>query len=186
MRKFLVGSLVLASMGSGAVVMGQAAFASGPTQQCNTSVAKTPAGDVSVLAPSGASTAGELQACSNSSPIVDGTATAEGSGGASGVNGYVIANGEPGSPATGYIGVEGSAGPTGGSANVVGCSSGDYSNGSATNPSNSDGSATQPNDGPGTTDSNGNNVIVGTNGNSLSQTATGNCAITNEPHPALP
>lgn len=189
MRRFLVGVLVAGAAGGGVVLSGVvAASASGPTTQCNTSVPLGPLGTTSVLAPSGANTSGELQVCESGSPIVDGTATAEGNANPPG--GYAVADGS-GSPghATGYIGVEG--GTSG--ANVVGCSQGDYDNGQAPpNNSNSDytnpttgqtSNAPGPNDGAGTTDSNGNNIIVGTGGNSLAQTATGPCSVANEPAP---
>ncbi|HUC36966.1 MAG TPA: hypothetical protein VMR97_07580 [Acidimicrobiales bacterium] len=183
MRKFLIGSLLAATFGGGAVsagvVLASPAFATGPTTQCNTSLPSTPLGTTSVLAPSGASTSGELQVCESGSPVIDGTATAEGSGGSSGVNGYAVANGDPGTNATGYVGVEGGAGPSGGSANVVGCSSGDYNNGTNSNTDGTNGtSAPGPNDG--VTDSNGNNVIVGSGGNTLSSVASGPCSVTNE------
>jgi hypothetical protein len=188
MRKFIVGTLLFAGAGGGVVLSGAAmSFASGPTTQCNTPLPSTPLGQTSVLAPSGASTSGELQVCESNSPIVNGTATAEGSGGPNGVTGYVVANGDPGSNATGYIGAEGTVSPSTQSANVVGCSSGDYNNGTNSNTDGTGGtSAPGPNDGTGTTDANGNNVIVGTSGNSLAQTATGTCSVTNEPQPAVP
>jgi hypothetical protein len=181
MRKFLVGTLLFAGVGGGVVLSGAAmSFASGPTQQCDTPLPATPVGTTSVLAPGGANTSGEVQVCENGSPIVDGTATAEGSAGPP-PGGYAVADGS-GAPggATGYIGVEGGAG----GANVVGCSKGDYNNGTNSNTDGANGtSAPGPNDGSGTTDSNGNNVIVGTSGNSLAQTATGPCSVTNEPAP---
>ena len=188
MRRFLIGVLVAGAAGGGVVLSGVvAASASGPTTQCNTNVPVGPLGTTSVLAPSGANTSGELQVCESGSPVIDGTATAEGNANPPG--GYAIADGS-GSPghATGYIGVEG--GTSG--ANVVGCSQGDYDNGQAPpNNSNSDGTSSTgtpqnapgPNDGAGTTDSNGNNIIVGSGGNSLAQTATGPCSVTNEPAP---
>lgn len=182
MRKFLVGSLLVATIGGGAVVMGaSSAFASGPTEQCNTYAPATPVGTTGVDAPGGANTSGELQVCENNSPVIDGTATA--SGNANPPGGYLVADGS-GSPghATGYIGVEG--GTSG--ANVVGCSAGDYNN---TNPSSSNGgtnsdgtggtSAPSPNDGV-TDGSNGNNVIVGSSGNTLADIASGPCSVTNE------
>jgi hypothetical protein len=196
MRRVLVGALLLAGSGAGVLLSGvMSASAAGPTEQCHTNLPSTPLGQTSVLAPSGASTAGELQVCENSSPVVDGTVTAEGSGGPGGVNGYVIANGQPGTNATGYIGVEGTVGPSSSpSVNVVGCSSGDYDNGNPSNPANLDGTnsngqpeqAPGPNDGQGTTDANGNNVIVGTSGNSLAETASGPCSVTKEPTPPAP
>ncbi|HAM03875.1 MAG TPA: hypothetical protein DCQ30_16865 [Acidimicrobiaceae bacterium] len=155
-----------------------AASATGPTTQCTTSAPSTPLGDTSVLAPGGANTSGEIQVCEANSPVVNGTVTAEGNANPPG--GYLIANGDPGSNATGYIGVEG--GTSG--ANVVGCSSGDYNNGTNSNTDGTNGtSAPGPNDGTGTTDANGNNIIVGTGGQSLAQTATGPCSVTNEPKP---
>jgi hypothetical protein len=182
MRKFLVGSLLFAAAGGGVVLSGAASsFATGPTEQCNTAVpAPTNAlGTTSVLAPSGPNTSGELQVCEDGSPIVDGTATAEGNANPPG--GYAVADGS-GAPghATGYIGVEGGTG----GADVVGCSQGDYNNGTNSNtdgPNNTSGPG--PNDGAGTTDANGNNIIVGTDGNSLAETATGPCSVTNEPAP---
>jgi hypothetical protein len=182
MRRFLVGSLVAASIGGGVVIMGATSALAGPTEQCTTALPATPLGTTSVLPPGGASTSGELQVCENNSPVVDGTLTAEGNANPPG--GYLVADGS-GSPghATGYIGVEGGTG----GANVVGCSQGDYDNGSSTNPANNDGlngtQAPGPNDGSGTTDANGNNVIVGTSGNSLAETVTGPCSVTNEPAP---
>lgn len=183
MRKFLVGSLLVAAAGGGVVLSGAAlAGASGPTQQCNTSGPVNPGGlgTISVLAPGGANTSGELQVCENGSPIVDGTVTAEG-GATPTPGGYLVADGS-GAPghATGYIGVEGGAS----GANVVGCSQGDYNNGTNSNTDGANGtSGPGPNDGTGTTDANGNNVIVGTSGNSLAETATGPCSVTNEPAP---
>lgn len=173
MRRFLVGSLLAASIGGGVVMTASTAFA-GPTEQCNTYAPATPVGTTGVLAPSGANTSGELQVCENNSPIVDGTVTADGNANPPG--GYLIANGS-GAPghATGYIGVEG--GTSG--ANVVGCSAGDYNNGTNSNNDGTSGtSAPGPNDG--VTDSNGNNIIVGSGGNTLADVASGPCSVTNE------
>lgn len=180
MRRLIVGALLVAGSGGGVVLSGaMTASAAGPTQQCTTSAPSTPLGQTSVLAPGGANTSGEIQVCENGSPVVDGTATAEGNANPPG--GYLVADGS-GTPghATGYIGVEG--GTSG--ANVVGCSQGDYNNGTDSNTDGTNGtSAAGPNDGSGTTDANGNNVIVGSSGNSLAETATGPCSVANEPAP---
>jgi hypothetical protein len=187
MRRILVGVLLAGAAGGGVILSGVvAASASGPTMQCNSTLPSTPLGSTQIDQPGGANTSGEIQVCETGSPIVDGTVTAEGNANPPG--GYLVADGS-GSPghATGYIGVEG--GTSG--ANVVGCSQGDYDNGSSTNPANLDGTSSTgqpeqapgPNDGTGTTDANGNNVIVGTSGNSLAETATGKCSVTNEPAP---
>jgi len=183
MRRLLISALLVAGTGGGVALSGIAAASAGPTQQCDTNAPGTPLGDTSVLAPSGANTSGELQVCENDSPVVDGTATADGNANPPG--GYAVADGA-GAPghATGYIGVEGSES----GANVVGCSEGDYDNGSSTNPANLDGTSSTgtpeqapgPNDGAGTTDSNGNNVIAGSSGNSVADTASGPCSVTHE------
>ena len=174
MRKLIISALLVAGSGAGVVLSGIAtASASGPTEQCTTSAPSTPLGQTSVLAPGGANTSGELQVCENNSPVVDGTATAEGNANPPG--GYVVADGS-GSPghATGYIGVEG--GTSG--ANVVGCSQGDYNNGTNSNTDGTNG--TSAGSGGPAPDANGNNIIVGSGGNSLAETASGPCAVTNE------
>ncbi|MHB8681013.1 MAG: hypothetical protein ACYDA2_02820 [Acidimicrobiales bacterium] len=176
MRKFLVGSLVAASLGAPVVTGVLLASPAGADPTCSSSntalpiPAGTPLGAISVSVPTfPPTTTGTLQVCSEGSAIINGTATASGSGGPSGVSGYAIANGnDTGSP-QGYIGVEGGGGPGGGSANVVGCSSGDYNGGNG------------PNDGH--TDANGNNIIVGTPDTVDLATLTGQCSVANEPAP---
>jgi hypothetical protein len=179
MRRFLVGLLLAGAAGGGVMMSGVvAASATGPTTQCDTTLPGTPVGDTSVLAPGGANTSGEIQVCESNSPVVDGTVTANGNANPPG--GYLVANGDPGSNATGYIGVEGGTGGV----DVVGCATGDYNNGTNSNTDGTNGaSAPGPNDGA--TDANGNNVIVASNGqNTLPDTASGGpCSLDNEPTP---
>jgi len=178
MRKFLVGSLVAASVGGGAVIT-TSLVASGiagadPTCASGGQVVPTPAGNVTVNPGSGQipPSSGALQVCSEGSPAINGTATASGAASPGGADGYAVADGNSSNQGAGagYVGVEG--GSTSGGAAVVGCSSGDYA---------TSGTSTAPNDG--TKDANGNNVIVNTNGGGSlpgnpSTLATGNCAVT--------
>lgn len=179
MRRLLVGAVLVAGSGVGVLLSGIATSSASPSQQCGSSpaVAVPGLGTTTFLLPGGAASGGELQVCENNSPVVDGTVTAEGN--ANPPSGYLIANGDSSQSghATGYIGVEG--GTSG--ANVVGCSQGDYNNGTDSNTDGANGtSAPGPSDGSGTTDGNGNNVIVGTSGNSLADLASGPCSVTKE------
>lgn len=174
MRKFIAGSLLAASLGgaviTSAALAGSAGASTWPDPTCNPgTTAPTPLGDITVsgVNPSSPQTTGTLQVCAENSPVINGTVSA--SGNANPPGGYLVADGNNSNPGAGagYIGVEGGSS---GQLNVVGCAQGDYNNGSSSTP-------TGPNDG--TTDgANGNNVIVGTSGNSLSKINTPPCGVT--------
>lgn len=189
MRKFIVGSLLASAIGGGslAAVAAATAGSAGASPTCYSGGQALPAagplGTITVNPGSGG-TAGAIQVCSEGSSVVNGTVTASGS--ATTASGYAVANGDatqnPNGP-TGYIGVEG--GPSG--VAVVGCSKGDYNNGTDSNNDGTSGaSAAGPNDG--VTDSNGNNVILNSSGqgsatNPAVVATGGNCSLGNEPTP---
>ena len=213
MRKLIISALLVAGSGGGVLLSGVMTSSASPTcDPGGQTVPAGPLGNITVNPGSGTpSTSGTLQVCSEGSSVINGTATASGSGGSSGVGGYAIANGDsaqnPHGP-TGYIGVEGGAGPSGGSAAVVGCSKGDYTTGYGTDSSDNDGDGpstgnsdgyTQKTDGDsddgtappndGTTDANGNNVIVNSSGQGTATSnpsgivTGGNCSLSNQPAP---
>ena len=190
MRKFIVGSLLASAIGGGsmAVVAATTAGSAGADPTCYSGGQAVPVGaplGTITVNPGNGGTSGAIQVCSQGSSVINGTVTASGS--ATSASGYAIANGNtaenPNGP-TGYIGAEG--GPSG--AAIVGCSSGDYNNGTDSNNDGSTGtSAPGPNDG--TTDANGNNVILNTSGggsatSNPSVVATGGkCSLSNQPTP---
>jgi hypothetical protein len=133
MRKFLVGSLLAASVGSGAVIMsGTLAANADPT--CFTGGTGTPQGQpVSVAENVDQSGSGWIQVCT--SGPVGGTVTAAGAVNQSNPQqsaGYIVADGNSANPGPlgGYAGV--SSADNG----IVACAAGDYNNGATSDNSN--------------------------------------------------
>lgn len=115
MRKFLTGSILIASLAAGGFALSGAAFATGSTAPAPTYLTNNcnePGGLAGVnIDPSTQS--GQVQACLPPESPEQGNVTADGS--AANQGGYIVAQGNTGSPVVGYVGV---SSPDGG---VVGC-----------------------------------------------------------------